>query len=82
MASLIKLLSTEKHDLLVGEITGKSGGKYTVNLRDRTVAIQSLVDEELVIGTQVFVTNIEKELKIITKATVKAREQKEVLING
>lgn len=82
MASLIKLLSTEKHDLLTGEVTGKSGGKYTVNLRDRTVAIKSLVDEELVIGTQVFVTNIEKELRIITKATIKAREQKEVLVNG
>jgi len=82
MASLIKLLSTEKHDLLTGEVTGKSGDKYTVNLRDRTVAIKSLVNEELNIGTQVFVTNIEKELRIITKATIKAREQKEVLVNG
>lgn len=82
MASLIKLLSTEKHELLTGEITGKSVGKYTVNLRDRTVAIKSLINEELTIGTQVFVTNIEKELRIITKATVKAREQKEVLVNG
>ena len=82
MASLIKLLSTEKHVLLTGEVTGKSGGKYNVNLRDRTVAIKSLVDEELTIGTQVFVTNIEKELRIITKATIKAREQKEVLVNG
>ena len=82
MASLIKLLSTEKHVLLTGEVTGKSGGKYTVNLRDRTVAIKSLVNEELAIGTQVFVTNIEKELRIITKATIKAREQKEVLVNG
>lgn len=82
MASLIKLLSTEKHELLTGEVTGKSGEKYTINLRDRTVDIKSLVDEELAIGTQVFVTNIEKELRIITKATIKAREQKEVLVNG
>lgn len=82
MASLIKLLSTDKHELLTGEVTGKSGEKYIVNLRDRTVAIKSLVTEDLNIGTQVFVTNIEKELRIITKATVKAREQKEVLVNG
>jgi hypothetical protein len=82
MASLMELLSTDRHELLTGEVTGKSGNKYTVNLRDRTVAIKSLVTEELNIGTQVFVTNIEKELRIITRASTRAREQQEVLVNG
>lgn len=82
MASLISLLSHEKHDLLTGEVTGKSSDRYTVNLRDRTVSIKPIVDANFNIGDQVFVTNIEKELRILARVTARARQQKEVLING
>lgn len=82
MASLIELLTVGKKEILVGEIEGRSGEKYSVNLRDRTVDIKSSLAEILTVRTQVFVTDVENELRIIAKTTVKNREREEVILNG
>lgn len=83
MASIVQLLSTGKKELILGEITGRSGSKYIVDLRDRTVSIESSVAEILTKGTQVFVTNIDNQLRIIARAAEKSRDEKEtVIVNG
>jgi len=83
VASIRQLLSAEKKELLLGEVTARLSDKYTVNLKDRIVNIKSSLNEIITVGTQVFVTDIENELRIIAKADIKSREEKEVVIvNG
>jgi hypothetical protein len=82
MASLVKLLFPKKNILQVGEITGRSGGKYLVDLRSKTVLVRSALEGTLNLGTQVFIIDSEDELKIIAKADVKTRDRKEVIVNG
>lgn len=83
MASIIQLLAGGKKELLLGEVTARAGDRYTVNLKDRSVNIKSSISEILPIGVQVFVVNVENELRIIAKADIKTRQEKEtVIING
>ena len=82
MASLKQLLSDKPENLIVGEVTARDGELYTVNLRDRTVNIKSSLSDTLAIGTKVFVTNMENQLRIIAKAGIKTREAEVVIFNG
>lgn len=83
MASIVKLLAGEKKELMLGEITGRSGNKYVVDLKDRIVNIESSISTILTNGTQVFVTNIDNQLRIIATAAEKSRDEKEtVIVNG
>lgn len=82
MASIIELLKSGSKEILTGEVTGRSGKLYTVNLRDRSVNVGSSLPEILALGTQVFVTDIENSLRIIAKADIKVRDRKEVVFNG
>jgi len=83
MASIVQLLATGKRELILGEITGRAGNKYIVDLKDRSINIDSSLDEVLTKGTQVFVADIENQLRIIAKAAEKARDEKEtVTVNG
>lgn len=83
MASIKHLLSSKTSGLLLGEVTERIGKKYKVDLKDRIVNIESSISDVLSIGTQVFVTNIENELRIIAQADIKTREEKEtVIVNG
>lgn len=82
MANIIDLLTSAKKEIVLGEVVERSGNKYSVNMRDRTVAIESTLTGVIPVGSQVYVTTVDNQLRIIAKATVKNREREEVIVNG
>lgn len=84
MPNLLELLNiNKKEQVFTGSIEGrKLNGKYQVDIGGRSLLVRSLIETTLPKGSRVIVVQVEGELYITNKETVKDRQFLKVVVSG